>query len=148
MKRHRRPAREATNDDMERLRALVPFLSKFEEPGFEFGQVCSAFHSDLSPVAIDFVLTCSKAGWIWNDKDFDGTEWRSWVDWMGSDEARRLRDDPSALDSATPGQLGRLLTTLIRQDRFVTGALIDAFESGLLLKLLRRVAVLANRPST
>lgn len=132
---------------MERLRALVPFLSKFEEPGFEFGQVCSAFHSDLSPVAIDFEAACYEAGWIWEDRDFDGTEWRSWVDWKDSDEARRLHDDPSALDSATPGQLARLLTTLIRQDRFVTGTLIEAFESGLLLKILRRVGVLANRPS-
>ena len=146
MNRYRRPAREAGNDDMERLRALVLFLSKFEEPGFEFGHVCSGFISDLSPVASDFVSTCYKAGWIF--KDFDGTEWEGWVDWKDSDEARRLRDDPSALDSAMSGQLGRLLTVLIRQERFVTGALIDAFESGLLVKILRRVAVLATRPST
>ena len=146
MSRYRRPAREAGNDDMERLRGLVPFLSKFGEPGFEFGHVCSMVDSYLSPIAIDFVCTCAKFGWI--GKDFNGTEWEGWVDWKDSDEARRLCDDPNALDSATPGQLGRLLTALIRQDRFVTGALIDAFQSGLLVKVLRRVAVLATRPST
>ena len=27
---------------------MVPFLSKFEEPGFEFGYLCSLFDSDLS----------------------------------------------------------------------------------------------------
>ena len=134
------------HDDMQRLRALVPFLSKFEAPGFEFGHVCSSFYSELSPVALDFVSTCYKAGWI--GKDFDGTEWRGWVDWKGSDEARRLRDDPGALDSATPGQLGRLLTVLVRQDRFVTGALISAFKSGLLVKILRRASVLAPHPPT
>ena len=137
---------ETGNDDMQRLRALVPFLSKFEAPGFKFGHVCSFFDSDLSPVALDFVSTCYKSGWI--GKDFDGTEWEGWGDWKESDEARRLRDDPGALDSATTGQLGRLLTVLIRQDRFVTGALIGAFESGLLVRILRRVAVLASRPST
>ena len=62
---------------MERLRALVPFLSKFEAPGFEFGHVCSFFDSDLSPGALDFVSTCYKAGWI--AKDFEGTEWEDWV---------------------------------------------------------------------
>ena len=107
--------------------------------------MCSFFDSDLSPVALEFVSTCYKAGWIL--KDFDGTEWEGWGDWKDSDEARRLRDDPSALDSATPGQLGRLLKVLIRQDRFVTGALTGAFEPGLLVKILRRVVVLASRPT-
>ena len=142
----REQSAEIGKDDMRRLRALVPFLSKFEEPGFEFGHVVSFAGSDLNPVASDFVDTCYKAGWI--GKDFDGTEWRGWVDWKGSDEACRLRDDPGALDSATSGQIGRLLTVLIRQDRFVTGALIGAFESGLLVKILRRVAVLATRTPT
>ena len=142
----RETSAEIAKDDMRRLRALAPFLSKFEEPDFEFGHVVSFFDSDWSSVASDFVGTCYKAGWI--GKDFDGTEWQSWVDWKESDEACRLRDDPGALDSATPGQLGRLLTVLIRQDRFVTGALIGAFESGLLVKILRRVAVLAARSPT
>ena len=36
-------------------------------------------------------------------------------------------------------QLQKLLTTVIRQDRFVTGALAGAFESGLLTAVVRRV---------
>ena len=36
-------------------------------------------------------------------------------------------------------QLQKLLTALIRQDRFVTGALAGAFESGLLTAIVRRV---------
>ena len=51
---------ETGSDDMQRLRALVPFLSKFEAPGFKFGHVCSFFDADLSPVVLDFVSTCYK----------------------------------------------------------------------------------------
>ena len=124
--------------DMKRLRALAPFLSKFEAPG--------AFPSwERNPVAWDFIDACYKAGWIM--QDFDGTEWRSWVEWKSSDEALRLRDDPAALQSAAPEQIGRLLTVLIRQDRFVEGSLAGAFESGFLVDILRRIAELAARPT-
>ena len=59
----------------------------------------------------------------------------------------RLRAEPSVLEAATPEQLQRLLTVLIRQERFVDGALESAFESGLLVRILRRVAALAEDPA-
>ena len=67
-----------------------------------------------------------------------------WADWKDSAEATLLRDDPSALKNATLEQLIRLLTVVIRQDRFVEGALGNVFESGLLGGILRRAAVLAT----
>ena len=136
------------NDNMERLRALAPFRAKLEAPGVEFGHWAESPgflmpEYERSAVASDFVSTCNKAGWI--GRDFAGTEWEGWVDWKGSDEARRL-SDPKTLQSATAEQIGRLLTVLVRQDRFIEGSLASDFASGYLLAILRRVEVLATDP--
>ena len=124
----------------ERLDALARFVQEFESPGFEFGRMASPPgtmpHYVLSEKATRFVEVCYDMGWV--QPDFD------WVEWKNSDEAKQLRDDRSALEEATPGQLGHLLTVLIRQDRFVEGELGDAFESGLLLGILRRAGALVG----
>ena len=64
--------------------------------------------------------------------DFD------WPSWKDTPEALGLRDDPKVLKQATSVQLAKLLTVLIRQDRFVEGALAGAYNSGLLTAVLRR----------
>ena len=123
----------------ERLAALVVFLPKFELPDFDFGRMQTppgiTPYYTLSPLASCFVKTCYEMGWV---KPFE------WADWKDSAEATLLRDDPSALKNATLEQLIRLLTVVIRQDRFVEGALGNAFESGLLGGILCRAAVLAT----
>jgi hypothetical protein len=43
---------------------------------------------------------------------------------------------------ATQEELAKLLTAIIRSDRFVEGSLEGAFESGLLAAICRRAAVL------
>ena len=83
-----------------------------------------------------FIDVCYEMKWV--NLRFD------WGAWMNSLQALRLRDDPAALESATPDQLQNLLTVVIRQDRFVEGALATGFESGLLVRILRRAAVLAE----
>lgn len=125
------------------LRALAAFLPRFEAPGFVFGggrPGPRAFFGwfELSPVAADFVSACYEAGWVqWPDFN--------WGTWKNSAEARQLYFDPAALETATPEQLSRLLTVLIRQERFVDGALNAAFQSGVLLRILRRIAVLSAK---
>lgn len=52
----------------------------------------------------------------------------------------RLRDDTSVLEQTTPEELERLLTVLFRQERFYEGTLENAYESGLLVRILRRTA--------
>ena len=123
----------------ERLDALVVFLPKFESPDFDFGRMETPPgkmpYYTLSPLASCFVKTCYEMGWV---KPFE------WADWKDSPEATLLRDDRSALKNATLEHLVRLLTVVIRQERFVEGALGNAFESGLLRGILRRAAVLAT----
>lgn len=68
----------------------------------------------------------------------------AWPDWAGTPDAIALRTDRDALAQATPDQLGRLLTMLIREDRFNEGALAESFESGLMTAVARRARALAD----
>ena len=126
----------------DRLDALAEFLPIFETPDFEFGHFVDSpgtfGYYSFSDVASRFIDVCYAMKWV--DLSFD------WVAWKASPEALQLRDDPAVLESATPDQLQKLLTVLIRQDRFVEGALAAEFESGLLVRILRRAAVLGEDP--
>ncbi len=52
-----------------------------------------------------------------------------------------LPDAPEVLSRATPEQLEKLLTAVIRADRFCDGALAGERESGLLARVCRRASV-------
>jgi Family of unknown function (DUF6508) len=131
---------------MERLKALARFLPELERPGFTAGEmrggdeiepnVFSMPFASHGDVVHSLVEAAYQHGWVL--KDFD------WPEWAQSDEAARLRDDQKAIDIASEEQLARLLTVCIRQDRFVEGALLHAFESGLILRIVRRAAALVD----
>jgi hypothetical protein len=126
-----------------RLEALTRFLPDFERPGFEFGHWIrptpdrSGIHAfpsySLSETGSAFVKAAYDNAWV---TQFD------WMEWIGTPEAKRLLDDEEALATASPTHLEHLLTALIRQDRFVEGALGDAFQSGVLTRILRRAEFL------
>ena len=65
--------------------------------------------------------------------------------WAHGPEGRELASDRDALAQADADQLSKLLTVLIRQDRFNEGTLAGAFESGLLLRIAERAAALLAR---
>lgn len=88
-------------------------------------------HFDYSEPVMRFVEVAYEGGWVSPEVD--------WPSWIETEEARGLLGDPEAVAEATVEQLQRVLTTVIRQDRFVTGALAEAFETGLLTAILRRV---------
>ena len=132
--------------DAERLRRLAAFLPRLEAANFQSGEwtvperteagVIELGGFNPSSVVSDFVTRCYEAGWVqWPDFD--------WVTWKSSAEAVHLHDDPTAIERATPEQVSRLLTVLIRQDRFAEGTLDAAYESGFLVRILRRIATLA-----
>ena len=123
----------------QRLEALAAFLPIFETPDFEFGKMSTPAGKmpfyNLSEEASRFVEMCYDMRWV---RPFD------WSEWVGTSEAVSLRDDPSSLDEATHEQLEKLLTVLIRQDRFVEGSLGGAYESGMLRRIVKRAAVLSE----
>ncbi|MBM4409543.1 MAG: hypothetical protein FJ038_13330 [Chloroflexi bacterium] len=128
-----------------RLRALASFLPAFEAEGFEFGRWAGGEeirprsftmpYYSFSPVAEEF-LRRGVAGWV--TPRFD------WPAWAATDEFQRLSRDPGALAAATPDDLARLLTVLVRSERFGDGQLAAAIESGLLARILRRADALAR----
>ncbi len=126
----------------DRLNALAEFLPIFETPDFEFGHFVDEpgtfGYYNFSDDASRFIAVCYEMKWV--NLCFD------WSAWKESPEALQLFGDRTALESATPDQMQNLLTVAIRQDRFVEGALASAFESGLLVRILRRAAVLAEEP--
>ena len=128
-----------------RLHGLASFVTAFEAPGFEFGRwkqpadepgVMVLPHFTLGQSGAKFVKACYDLGWILADFD--------WPEWKETPEALRLRDDPAGIENASLDELARLLTALVRQDRFVEGGLSEAFETGLLTRIVRRCAILEN----
>jgi Family of unknown function (DUF6508) len=73
-------------------------------------------------------------GWVLSDFD--------WQAWAETADANVLREDRSALETTSPAQLAKLLTMLIRGDRFSEGTLSNAFNPGLLTNILRRARVM------
>lgn len=127
----------------DRLRALAPFAAAIRDPAFDFGVwhdserrpdgVYSMPWFDFGSDALSLLRAC--AGWI--TPGFD------WPAWARTEEAQRLLHDSVAMAEATPDQISKFLTALVRSDRFSEGALAEAYDSGLLARLLDRVAQLA-----
>ena len=82
----------------DRLDALAEFLPIFETPDFEFGHFVDepgtfGYYS-FSEDASRFIDVCYEMKWV--NLSF------YWSAWKDSAEALQLRDDPAALESATP----------------------------------------------
>lgn len=121
-----------------RLASLAAFLALFEAPGFSFGDWdTSEGHLPFffpSDEARRFVRTAYENGWCNPNIN--------WVEWIVTDEAQRFANDLEPIREATVGELEHLLTTFIRQDRFVEGNLATLFDSGHLTAVVRRADAL------
>ena len=129
-----------------RLQGLAAFVAELEAPDFDAGHwhpmaptrddpdVSTMPWYELSDRADAFLAAVRGNGWV---GPFD------WMAWAQTAEGTALREDRDALAKATPDQLQRLLTTLVRADRFNEGTLEWAFESGLMAAIARRAATLA-----
>ena len=124
-----------------RLDGLAELLPAFEALDAAFGEwkggdevepgSITAPWFSRSELTSRFVEVAYRDGWV--RPDFD------WVEWAATPEAQRLRNDRGAIRQATAPDLARLLTAVIRSDRFVEGALAEAIESGLVTAVLQRV---------
>ena len=91
---------------------------------------------DYSPDALRFMAEVSGAGFV---QPFD------WMAWMAAPEARALTADPTRVATVDGEDLRRLLTAIIRGDRFMEGNVAAAFESGMLLAIARRAQALLGQ---
>ncbi len=60
-------------------------------------------------------------------------------DWSAWEYGRVLAEVPERLDHATPAEAAMVIFAIWRSDRFVEGALLDGFESGLIQHAARRM---------
>ena len=90
---------------------------------------------EYSPTVERFRQALGHDGWR---EPFD------WQAWIQRPENRGLLDDPSGVARLDEADLQRLLTTIIRSDRFSEGSLAGAFERGHILAIVRRAGVLAD----
>ena len=91
---------------------------------------------ELGPVGEAWRAAVGTGGWV-----IAGFDWRTWLD---TAEGQSFGGDAVAVDRATPEQLERLLTAIVRSDRFVEGSIEGAFTSGLLAQIARRATALLN----
>lgn len=129
------------------LNVLAAFLPEFERPGFSPGdmvfpakgddRVFEVGYAALSAPARDFASAAYRSGWVLESFD--------WLTWSRTAEARDLLSEPAAIAQATAEQLAKLLTLIMRQDRFVEGALLGRFRDGSILAIVRRAVELRDR---
>lgn len=67
-----------------------------------------------------------------------------WMDWKETPAFTDLISSREAIAAAQPFTLSKLVTTIIRQNRFCEGTLQAEFENGTLLAIARRAKVLAS----
>ena len=131
------------------LAGLAQFADAFSSPGFVFGQWSkSDLNADgvaefpaycLSPEGRSFYRAVHELGWM---AQFQ------WSAWMDTPEAKALFANPVAVAVATVKDLRRMLTVLVRHDRFHAGTLGDAFDRGILTAIVRRARVLLTEQNS
>jgi hypothetical protein len=132
----------------ERLQLLARHLEAFEAPDFSFGEwerpvtdaegVISLGWYRFSPGAEAFLADVRGGGWI---------EVFGWQAWLATPEGHALANDRAALAAASADDLRRLLTAIVRSDRFTEGSVAGAYESGLLTAIVRRAKELSEAAS-
>lgn len=139
--------RWATRDQTmhERLAAPTAVRSVFAAPGFSFAEaVPSALQGEH--IAFGWTKLGSEAGrFLQMLYDDDWVHEFAWSAWRGTPVGERLMRDPAAMAAATADDLARVLTTCVRADRFSEGYLADAFEAGLIGRVLARAEALLGR---
>lgn len=128
-----------TRQDWSPLLALIPKIentSKFGEwsggDADEEGVIQFPYCKPL-PIVSQFLKVVYAIPII---MDFD---WGSW------DVGRKMAsDDNFNFDSTDLHTKCKLITAIVRNDRFCEGALVSAFESGLILKILKSIEKTVN----
>ncbi len=136
-------------DGRAKLERLAAFAERFRDPAASLGTWASITGNGtpdepyshprfmLSELGSAFVNMANEMGWIL--RQFD------WSSWAQEPRAKMLLNDRGALAEATPDELARLLTVVVRQDRFIEGGVEGQFKEGLLLRMAERAEVLCRR---
>lgn len=126
-----------------RLRRLAAYRPVLER-GMQFGTWAGGERLPDGTIQMPWYAFSAEADWLLNDvraggwvKPFDSPAW------LSTKRGQRLMTDHDAIARASTEELGRLLTALVRQERFGDGTLAAAHDSGLLAAIARRAEALA-----
>lgn len=122
-----------------KLRRLASFQQAFEGLTISADGQERKRPQDRDAVISSFIRMLYDENWI-----IRGFEWHRWA---REEEAKALFRDSAALARAEPDQLARLLSTILRQNRFCEGFLVGTAEEGFLARICRRAEQLATRQS-
>jgi hypothetical protein len=67
-----------------------------------------------------------------------------WTAWMSTDRAQLLTSDHAVIASVDADELFKLVTAIVRSDRFCEGALEESVRCGLLLAIAKRAETLVQ----
>jgi hypothetical protein len=127
--------------EKERLARLARWLPEIERGELDFGRWEGGDRLPNGSIQMPYYSFSERALALIGDMPIEVFDWGSW---MQTDEARALLADHERIAEATPEQLVKLCTALRRGDRFGEGTLAWAFESGLLVRIVRRAVALAG----
>ena len=123
---------------VEQIDAVLPFLDRFEAPGFSAGSWKTPdglFPSfEFAEIVGEFQSVLYDHGWV--------TPAFNWMKWQ--ENAREFENDPEKVGRADATTIQKLFTTHVRADRFCEGHLVAMFENGHILSLLRRLKVIRS----
>lgn len=124
---------ELVERHLEPVRAASGKRTRYIGGGTEEDGTIRLSHPTTGARIYAFVDECAKRGWSF---PFD------WSTFAPRAEALIERKD--GIETASLDDLRRLLTVIIRQDRFGPGVIENMAESGVFLRILERMAVLAR----
>jgi len=113
----------------DRLAALAAFAKTLEA-------LDPADTEHLERIASAFDKMAYRTGWVIEGLD--------WPEWSGTPEAQGFLANHNTIGAATPQQLERLITTIIRGDRFNEGLLLENLQNGAMLAIARRATALSE----
>jgi len=128
---------------LRRLRKLAAHRPALER-GMNFGEWAGGEQLDDGSIQMPwFDFSAEAQAFVQNLYDAEWVQPFDWMTWLSTPEGRRLVNDPSAVSEVSAEQLTRLVTAVVRRDRFAEGALAAAYGSGMLAAIARRAEGLA-----
>lgn len=127
----------------QRLEAIAAFAPVFNSRDFYPGKLFKGRRRpdnvlemggfEYSDQLLQFIQVCYDYGWV---NYFD------WVKWARTKEYRGFCESPELINKAKALQLAKLLTVVMRRDHFAGGAVLWAFERGIITAVTERAKVL------
>ena len=138
------PRREIPDELADRLRRLGGLLPTLERPDFDAGHWAGGEQRADGSITAPYFEYSEDAEAVIEALPVDVFDWMAW---MKTRRAQLFVADHRAIGDASLEDLVLLSTAVRRSDRFTEGSIAGAFESGLILAIARRAAVLAGGTS-